>query len=473
MFKQKSTKMKNLILIITTLIFASCGNSQTHEKTFLEVSLPQAVKVNPKLVHNLISDIRSKKIKNIHSLIIIKDNKLITEEYFGGFNRDELHYSASVSKSFASALLGIAIDKGFFDGDIQTVLNKNVAKLFPKYAEIILQDSLKKDLTLKHILSMTAGFEWDEHTYSYSDSRNDCNRINNSSDPMKFLFERKLIRNPGLDFYYNGGLSLSLSYLLEKYTNMSVDNFANEYLFKQLGIDDYQWDNLANGLIDTDGGLHLKPIDQAKLGYLFLNNGIWNNQQIVSKEWVTTSTKMHIKNTDMPDYAYQWWGGNYGALNQTYFIYMASGHGGQKIVVIPKFNAVVVVSQQVFNNQFGDLNFLAIMSDYLLPALSNIKPNDRTTHIPVDQLTKYEGHFVLENNSEFIDIKVKDKTLMGISSDGQENIFIPVFENIFKTRVMDLIDIYIEFIVDSSGKIESIDSDFAFTQKRYHKTNTE
>jgi len=187
MFKQKSTKMKNLILIITILIFASCGNSQTDEKTFLEVSLPQAVKVNPKLVHNLISDIRSKKIKNIHSLIIIKDNKLITEEYFGGFNRDELHYSASVSKSFASALLGIAIDKGFFDGDIQTVLNKNVAKLFPKYAEIILQDSLKKDLTLKHILSMTAGFEWDEHTYSYSDSRNDCNRINNSSDPMKFF----------------------------------------------------------------------------------------------------------------------------------------------------------------------------------------------------------------------------------------------------------------------------------------------
>lgn len=463
--------MKNLILIITAFIFSSCGNGQTKEKIFLEESLPQTVKVDPKLINNLISDIRSDKIKNIHGLLIIKDDKLITEEYFGSFNRDELHYSASVSKSFASALLGIAIDKGFFDGDIQTVLNKNVVELFPKYADIISQDSLKKDLKLKHILSMTAGFEWDEHTYPYTDSRNDCNRINNSNEPMKFLFERKLIQKPGIDFYYNGGLSLSISYLFEEYTNMSVDDFANKYLFKPLGIDYYQWDNVAHGLIDTDGGLTIKPIDQAKLGYLFLNNGIWNNQQIVSKEWVTTSTKMQIKNDNMPDYAYQWWGGNYGVQNQTYFIYMASGHGGQKIVVIPQFNTVVVITQQVFNNQFGDLNFIAIMSDYILPALSNEKSNDRTTSVPVDQLTKYEGHFVLENNTEFIDIKVKDSTLIGISSDGQENTFIPTSENVFKTRVMDLFDIYIEFIYDSSGKIESIDSNFAFTHKRYHKTN--
>lgn len=461
--------MRCLLLIATLIILTSCGSSQTNDNIFIDKGNPEKVGIDAERIKDLIAAIKDGKIKNIHGLLLIKDNYLIAEEYFGDFNRNQLHYTASVSKSFASALLGIAIDKGFFNDNIQTVLNKNVATLFPEYANLIEQDSLKRNLKLKHILSMTAGFDWDEHTYPYSDNRNDCNRINNSRDPMKFLFARKLIHKPGTEFYYNGGLSLSISYLLSRSTKMRVDKFAEKYLFKTLDIKNYQWERVANGLIDTDGGLHLKPIDQAKLGYLFLNKGLWKNHQAISGDWINTSTQMHRVNQNMPDYGYQWWGGDFGVKNQTVSMYMASGHGGQKIVVIPSFNVVVVISQQVFDNQFGDLNFIAIMSDYILPALMNQKPTNKLTPNEIKDLHIYEGHFVLEDKSEFIEFKVINNTLVGFSSDGQENTFTLISDHLFKTRVMDLIDIYIKFIPDPSSKIEGLKSHFAFTNKTFYK----
>jgi CubicO group peptidase (beta-lactamase class C family) len=461
--------MKIALFSIVFVLFTSCVNCQTGETLFVERANPDKVGVDSNLISKLIYDIKTDKIKNIHSLLIIKYDKLIVEEYFGDFSQGRLQYTASVSKSFASTLLGIAIDKGFFGDDIQTVLNKNVAELFPKYADIIKKDPLKANLKLKHILSMTAGFEWDEHTFPYSDGRNDCIRINSSDDPMKFLFERKLIHQPGTEFYYNGGLSLSISYLIEKYTKMSVDDFAEEYFFNPLEITDYIWENLANGLIDTDGGLHLKPSDQAKLGYLFLNNGAWNKTQIVSKEWVQIASKMHIKNNGMPNYGYQWWGGDFGVLNQIYPMYLASGHGGQRIVVIPQFNTVIVITQQVFNNPYADINFLAIMGDYINSAIVNDKKQNSNLILTAEQLIEYIGHYELKEGGEYIDFKIEDNILVGYSSDGQKNIFTPFHKSVFKTRVMDILDIYIEFINNSTGEIESIKSNFAFTSKWYNK----
>ena len=97
--------MNNLILIIISLIFTSCGHKQASEKEFIDRGLPESVNVDLELVNKLTSDIESSKIKNIHSLLIIKDDKLIAEEYFGDFNRNRLQYSASVTKCYASTLL--------------------------------------------------------------------------------------------------------------------------------------------------------------------------------------------------------------------------------------------------------------------------------------------------------------------------------------------------------------------------------
>lgn len=466
--------MKNVIYLLITLVLSSCGNSQINTKTFIDKISPTEIGIKQELLDNLISDIKNGKIKNIHGLLIIKDDKLIIEEYFKDFNRNELHYTASVSKSFASVLLGIAIDKGFIKGGIQGVLNKNVSELFPDYANIIRKDNLKNNLKLKHILSMTAGFDWDEHTHPYSDSRNDCNRINNSSDPMKFLFERKLISTPGSEFYYNGGLSLSISYLIERNTGMSVDKFAEKYLFKTLNIKDYRWDEVENGLIDTDGGLHLKAIDQAKLGYLYLNNGKWKNQQIISKEWITETTKVHVTNLAMPDYGYHWWCGDFFAMDKTFFTYFASGHGGQKIFVFPGFNMVIVVTQQVFDNPFDEINNIAILSSYILPAILNKSHSkDEFIKIKPDNLLKYVGRYESKSNNDFTIIELVDNKLIGTSSDGSKYKLYPASENIFKTTVLDLIDIQIKFIPDEEGNIKQMTSSFGFRNVKFVKTVTE
>ncbi len=461
--------MKNTLIILLAVMNFSCGYCQENEILFIESNTPLNVGINEQLINNLVSDIKAEKIINIHSLLIIKDDKLVVEQYFGDYDRDELHYSASVSKSFASTLLGIAIDKGFFNGNIHEVLNKKVSQLFPDYAHLIERDPMKQELALKHILSMTAGFEWDEHTYAYTDSRNDCNRINNNNDPMEFLFVRQLIYPPGSDFYYNGGLSLAISYLIQEYTGMPADDFAEEYLFGPLDITDYRWDDVENGLIDTDGGLHLKPIDQAKLGYLFLNEGIWKDKQIVSKEWVKESTKMHRINQNMPDYGYQWWGGDFYALNRTFFIYMASGHGGQKIVVIPEFDMVVVITQQVFNNQYGDLNFIAILSDYILPAASGKMDQVGVIEIGQGELAKFEGRYT-DTDGKYIDVIKAEGKLVLRSSNGEQNDFYPISDTIFKTRILDLLNIEIEFVHNPQNNIESIESKFGFMERSFIKS---
>jgi len=446
-----------------------CGNCQVNEGEFIEKALPAEVGVVPEMLEKLVSDIESDKLQNIHSLLIIKDDQLILEKYFSDFSRDELHYSASVTKSFASALLGIAIDMGFFEGDMQSVLNRSVSELFSEYEDVIASDSLKSDLKLKHMLSMTAGFEWDEHTHPYSSAWNDCHGINHSEDPMKFLFERPLISEPGSEFYYNGGLSLSLSWLIEKYTGMRVDMFAEKYLFSPMGIDEYRWERVVGGLIDTDGGLHLRPMDQIKLGYLFLNDGIWNNRQIVSQDWVRASTQVHFQNRDMPDYGYQWWGGDFYARNRTYPGYLASGHGGQKILVLPGYDLVMVLCQQVFSNPYGDLNFLAIASDYLIPSLTGDTSQSVIISTPREELTIFEGHFETQDGSEFIDVLSQEDKLVLSSSNGQRDEFYPVSASVFEARIMDLFTVQIVFETDPDSNTLSLTSDFGYSSKRFFR----
>ncbi|MCK5148292.1 serine hydrolase [bacterium] len=460
-----------MIILIGLFLVMSCGKASITDKVFIEKALPGDVGINSKILDELVSDIESGKIHNVHGVMLIKDDKLVHEKYFAGHGSNELHYVASVTKSFASTLLGIAIDQGYFGDDIHTVLNRKIADLFPVYAEIINRDSLKNELKLHHILTMTAGFEWDEHTFPYTDSRNDCNRINNNIDPMRFLFERDIIHTPGTNFYYNGGLSLSISYLIESYTGMSVLEFAKINLFDPLDIVDYRWTEVENGLIDTDGGLHLRLKDQAKLGYLFLNKGSWYGRQIVSEYWVRESTKLHIDNYNQPDYGYQWWGGNFNAMDRTFAIYFASGHGGQKVAVIPEFNTVFILNQQVFNNPYGHLNIIAILSEYILPALVGQRTIQEPEKFEAIDLEEFCGRYISEVNDDFIDVTKIDNALVLSSNNGDTNVFTPISGTTFSSRIMDILNVKIEFKMDEAGKIKYLHSMFGFRNLKFEKTD--
>jgi CubicO group peptidase (beta-lactamase class C family) len=286
---------------------------------------------------------------------------------------------------------------------------------------------------------------------------------------MKFLFARNLVSVPGTEFYYNGGLSLAMSYLIEKYTDMRVDRFAEKYLFQALKIEEYRWEMLANGLIDTDGGLHLKPIDQAKLGYLFLQDGVWGNKQLVSKDWVNEITKVQHSNTNMPDYSYQWWCGDFYVKNEGYFTYFASGHGGQKVLVLPEFDLVVVITQQVFSNPFGDFNYIAILSNYILPALTGDSTSGKVISMIQKDLLKLEGHYITDNNSEYMDILAEEGKLLLSSSDGQQNELYPISVNIFETRILDILNVQFEFVPDPDGRKVTINTSFGYQKLQFFR----
>ena len=284
----------------------------------------------------IIADAQNGGYGNIHSLLVYQNGELLAEEYFDGYDADSIHYQYSVTKSVASLLIGIAMDQGLI-----TSLDQKVYDMFPEYnGSIANWDPRKADLTLEHVLTMSAGFRWDEWTYIYTDQRNDANKMIRSDDLMKFVLDQPMAFTPGSRFTYNSGCSMLLSGFIENSTGMTTEAFANQYLFSKLGITEWYWEQGRDGKFNTGWGLHLKPRDMMKLGQLVLNNGLWNGERVVSESWLQESSRNHINN-----YGYQWW------LSADYF--SARGWGGQVIAIVPEDNLVLVTTAGDFTGGAG------------------------------------------------------------------------------------------------------------------------
>ncbi len=330
---------------------------------------------------NLINRLSDTENHRIHSLLIIKDGKLVFEEYFSGekfelavytgetgFGINDRHTLCSATKSFTSALLGIAIDKGYLNSAGQKVF-----EFFPDYEILFNSTPGKKDLTLHHLLTMTSGLEYDDTTYPYTHIMNDMNRMYGSNDPAYFLLSKNLLRTPGTLFDYRNSNTNILGEIIHKATGQRLDLFSETYLFSKLGISDYKWQKLPAGMVLASGELRLRPRDMAKFGYLFASGGMWNNERILSQEWIDLSTHKHISQLYgaaygwEDGYGYQWWlcedinGRDFNA-------YMASGWGGQWIIVSPEHKLVVVSTAGNYYTSMA-VPVETILHDYIIPAL--------------------------------------------------------------------------------------------------------
>ena len=303
---------------------------------------------------------------NIHSLLITRNNYLVSENYFEEYHRDRIHKVNSVTKSITSALIGIAIQHG----KIKSVQAK-LMEFFPEYLKLENLDLRKKKITLENLLTMTAGFEWDELSIPYSNPINDARKMAASPDPIKYMFDLPMRGSPG-SFVYNSGCTTLLGGVLKNATGQSAEEFAVDYLFKPLGIPDYFWKTYSNGTINTGWGLLMRPIDMARFGILFLNDGNWRGNQIVPKEWCQVSTTEHRKTQLFKfGYGYQWWRISNDdptvsklAVNDLYF---ALGYGGQVIIVIPHLRMVVVSTAESMKIRL----YLKLLRDHIFPAVLN------------------------------------------------------------------------------------------------------
>jgi CubicO group peptidase (beta-lactamase class C family) len=327
-----------------------------------EVSDLTTEKIDAARIRNWVTNLH-KEPKNIHSVLIIRNNKLVTEAYFQGWHRERLHTLRSASKSFVSTLTGIAVDKGYI------TIDEKLFDFFPDYAYLN-NDPKKEMIEIKHLLTMTAGFRWDEKTYSYPDKRNDEFSLDTNDDRIGFILGKEMEATPGTKFIYNSGCPFLQAAILKRVTGEDIYTFSDKHFFKPLTITNYFWRQEGDGIIPATGPLFLCSRDMAKLGQLFLDKGKWKGVQIVSSAWVDEATTTFIGNEDNEEgYGYNWWTGRAMIKDQNVRIFMARGNGGQFIFVVPDFNAVVVFTGGNFDPVDNPPSPYRMLTNAILPAM--------------------------------------------------------------------------------------------------------
>lgn len=296
---------------------------------------------------------------NVHSVLITKGDKLVFEEYFYEYNRNKLHELRSATKSFISALTGIAIDKGFIEDETRSVLS-----YFPEY-EIEKNTSEKKKITVKHLLTNQSGLDCD---ISNANSLGNETVMSNTNDWVKFTLDLPMVDTAGGRGMYCSGNPITLGRIIEKTTKQDLPNFADQYLFKPLGIKNYAWNFKPDKTsAETFCQVYLTSRDMVKFGLLYLNKGKWNNKQVISTSWIEQSLKKH-STVQGVNYGYLWWNKYLDADGVRYYSYAAQGNGGQKIYVFQELDMAVVITGGNYNSQSPSDE---IIKEHILPSFNN------------------------------------------------------------------------------------------------------
>jgi CubicO group peptidase (beta-lactamase class C family) len=250
------------------------------------------------------------------------------------YRRGELHTMQSVTKTITSVVIGAAITRKEFPNIDTPILE------FFDTARVANVDERKRRITIRHLLTMTAGLDWKEDL-PYNDPNNTATLLEESFDWVKFTIDRPMAAEPGKIFNYNSGATQLLSYIFRVATGQDVEEYAAKYLFSPLGIEQYHWKRSPTGLADTEGGLYLKPRDLAKIGYLFLKNGVWDGKQLLRADWVTESVAPATSVSPSVKYGLKWWLYPYGD-GTSRLAWCGSGFGGQMPIVLPDYDMVLV-----------------------------------------------------------------------------------------------------------------------------------
>lgn len=409
MHNQLSKKIFNIGL--TSLIafsITSCGNSPASDDQENDTiwpgetwatSTPEAEGVDPKVIEDIVKDLRSGVYGSVDQFLFIKNGKAIADYEFNTdyeailsedgdyhphiigatddsqYNYDhtnwhpyydgtKLHTMQSVTKSVNSAALGIAIDDGLIEG-----VNVPVAQFFTDY-QYDLSDPRKAAITIEDFLTMRSGIEWITEG-GYENTEHSTSRMEKSDQWVQFILDQPMDKEPGTYYEYNDGVSVLLGKIIRQVTGKSVTDWTKERLFDPIGIKSHFWKMTPDGETDSEGGLYLTTHDLARIGYLFLKNGEWDGKQIISKEWVKASTSPVVADVAPNDdynsgYGYQWWVPSFGEGKPT--IYGGNGYGGQFVMVAPEYDIVVVFNGWRIHRP-GEKSTYDVLEEIILPSL--------------------------------------------------------------------------------------------------------
>ena len=259
------------------------------------------------------------------------------------YHGTDLHTMQSISKTVTSVIIGAAMQHGDFKAGLDTP----VLKYFD-ISKVKNVDDRKRRITLRDLLTMSAGLEWDElKGFDTGDPKNDTSLMEASDDWVQYTIDKPMASEPGKIWVYNSGATILLAYIFQKETGQDIDDYGEKYLFVPLGIR-HEWKRTYLGVVDTEGGLYLNGSDLAKIGYLYLHDGVWEGQRIVSSEWVRASVTPYFQTEAEPDfkdgfkYGFTWW--LLKLPDSTENLWMARGFGAEDLIVFPKENLIVTVT---------------------------------------------------------------------------------------------------------------------------------
>jgi CubicO group peptidase (beta-lactamase class C family) len=299
------------------------------------------------------------------SLMIIRHGNIVAEAYYAPYVAGISHDLRSVTKSIVSTLTAIELQHGLLDSVDHPILDlfsdKNISNV----------DDNKRTITVQNLLDMNSGIEWKEKAYTPDET---VMRMYGSPDRTEFVLSQPMSNPPGTKFYYNSGNPYVLSALITRKTGQNAFEFATRELFEPLGITSARWGRVdAQGVTDGEAGLSLAPHDMARIGYLYLHEGIWDGKQIIPSSWVDRARQGRISASSGFHYANLWWSlPEKGA-------YMARGRHSQLILVLPKFDIVAVMTGALPDGEFYSI-------PRLIDGISNAVKSE--TPLPSDPIAK-------------------------------------------------------------------------------------
>lgn len=318
---------------------------------------------NTEKIEALNEKIAQNRFKDITSIVVIKDGKLVLEEYFNGTNRNTLHNTRSVGKSFASTIIGIAIEDGYIKNIDQTLNEFYDLRKYANYS------SKKDSITLKSLLTMSSPFDGSDND---EDTPGNDSKMYPSNDWIAFTLNLPLnaVKTNGKQFDYFTPGAVLLGDIINKAVPKGLENYTDEKLFKPLGITNYHWQYTPKNEAHTAGGLEMSALDFAKYGQLYQNKGVWNGEQILPKSWVAKTFYNYF--TDMPNqtpYGLLFWNKKYKIGDAVYETFQASGYGGNKVIICIDEPVVIVITATAFGKPYAHSQVDRMLKHYILPAI--------------------------------------------------------------------------------------------------------
>jgi len=308
-----------------------------------EISTPSEQGLDPMLVAKVYYN--AAELETLYSLLVVKNGYLIAEDYFNEGSIEQKDRLQSVTKSYTSALVGIALEQGYLSSVDQKMLD-----FFPEVADQI-TDPRKEQITIRDLLQMRAGYPWEETDPTLWDGL-----LSGHYPPL--IEEFPLVADPGTEFNYSNLSSNWLGIIVDRATGMNLKAYAEENLFLPLGVEAGEWGTDAEGHNNGCGDLHLTARHAAKFGLLYLNDGVCEGNQVVPAKWVYDSLQRYSEDINVTGgfpanwglsfrdvgYGYQWWSARVGE----HHFDIAWGHGGQLIVLLDDLDMVIVVTSYPF-----------------------------------------------------------------------------------------------------------------------------